>query len=307
MGTDRYVDNSAAIRRVLVITLVLNLAVAGAKILFGYLTSCISITSDGFHSTFDGASNIFGLIGIWIASHPPDKNHPYGHRKFETLFTIFIAVMIFTTCLQILQEVYQSFKGGPSAVVTPTSFAVMFVTMIVNIFVSRYEARRGRALRSDFLIADALHTKSDIMTTTSVIAGLVFVKLGFPVADSIAGLVVAFFIARIGIEILRKSTDVLVDAVRLSPALIEAQVLKIEGVKGCHDIRTRGSDNAVYLDLHVLVDPAMTTEKAHAVADRVEIMICNEFPTVVDVVVHIEPAGKPEVLPPTNPSEGRTS
>jgi cation diffusion facilitator family transporter len=289
MGNHICIDNTKDVRRVLIITLLLNLSVAAAKIFYGYLTSSISITSDGFHSMFDGASNIFGLIGIWIASHPPDKEHPYGHRKYETLFTIIIALMIFGTCFQILEKVYLSFKENSHAVVTGTSFAVMLITMGVNIFVARYEAARGRKLKSDFLIADAMHTKSDILTTISVIIGLVFVKLGYPVADSLAGLIIVLFIAKIGYEILRKSTDVLTDKISIDTTLIEVLVKKVEDVRGCHDVRTRGSESAAYVDLHIQVDPAMPIEKAHKIADRVEETICKEFPSVIDVVVHVEP------------------
>ncbi|OGW25309.1 MAG: hypothetical protein A2X59_04655 [Nitrospirae bacterium GWC2_42_7] len=293
MGNHICIDNTKEVRRVLIITLLLNIAVAAAKIIYGYFTNSISITSDGFHSMFDGASNIFGLIGIWIAAHPPDKEHPYGHRKFETLFTIIIALMIFGACFRILEKVYFSFKGEDShAIVTPLSFAVMLITMGVNIFVARYEAAKGKALKSDFLVADAMHTQSDILTTTAVIIGLIFVKLGYPVADSLAGLVIVVFIAKIGYEILRKSTDVLMDKISIDTTLIEVLVNKVDNVRGCHDVRTRGSESATYVDLHISVDPAMPIEKAHEIADRVEDTICKEFPSVVDVVVHIEPEGK---------------
>lgn len=289
MGKHFCIDNTKEVRRVLIITLFLNFAVAGAKIIYGYLTSSISITSDGFHSLFDGTSNIFGLIGIWIASHPPDKEHPYGHRKFETLFTIFIALMIFGTCFQILEKIYLSFKENSHAVVTGTSFAIMLITMVVNIFVARYEAARGKKLKSDFLVADAKHTQSDILTTVSVIIGLIFVKLGYPLADSIAGLIVVVFIAKIGYEIFRKSTDVLMDKISIDTTLLEVLVKKVENVRGCHDIRTRGSENATYVDLHISVDPSMPIETAHEIAHKVEDTICKEFPSIVDVVVHIEP------------------
>ncbi|MFA4828704.1 MAG: cation diffusion facilitator family transporter, partial [Thermodesulfovibrionales bacterium] len=102
MGTIAPVNNVQQIRRVLLYTLILNTGVALAKVIYGYMSNSIAMTSDGFHSFFDGVSNIVGLIGIWIAYHPPDENHPYGHRKYETLFTIIIGVMIFATCLQIL-------------------------------------------------------------------------------------------------------------------------------------------------------------------------------------------------------------
>jgi cation diffusion facilitator family transporter len=277
------------VRKVLLITLVLNSAVALAKVFYGYITNSIAMTSDGFHSFFDGVSNIVGLIGIWIASHPPDANHPYGHKKFETLFTIIIAVMIFTTCVQILKKVYFSFSQDHNTIVTEMSFIVMLFTMAVNVFVMLYESKKGKQIGSDFLVADAMHTKSDIFASLAVIAGLILTKAGYPRADTLVGIVITFFIARIGYEIIRGASNVLVDTVCMDTYVIESAVNSIDGVRGCHDIRTRGSVNSVYLDLHVLVDKKLSIERAHSIADSIEEKIKKEFPSVIDIVVHIEP------------------
>ncbi|MEW6674471.1 MAG: cation diffusion facilitator family transporter [Nitrospirota bacterium] len=282
-------NRTADIRDVLLYTLLLNAGVATAKIIYGYLTDSIAMTSDGFHSFFDGTSNIIGLIGIWIASHPPDEKHPYGHKKYETLFTIIIAVMIFATCFQILKKVYLSFLEEHKTIVTPTSFAVMLMTMGVNIFVMLYESKKGRQLGSEFLIADAMHTKSDILVSIGVIISLVFTRMGYHLADAIAGIIITFFIARIGYEILKEASDILVDTVCIDTSAIEFVVNSIDGIKGCHNIRTRGTVHATYLDLHVLVDSMTSAEKAHEIADTVEEKIKNEFPSVVDIIVHIEP------------------
>ncbi|MFZ6016461.1 MAG: cation diffusion facilitator family transporter [Nitrospirota bacterium] len=282
-------NRTADIRDVLLYTLLLNVGVATAKIIYGYLTDSIAMTSDGFHSFFDGTSNIIGLIGIWIASHPPDEKHPYGHKKYETLFTIIIAVMIFATCFQILKKVYLSFLEEHKTIVTPTSFAVMLMTMGVNIFVMLYESKKGRQLGSEFLIADAMHTKSDILVSIGVIISLVFTRMGYHLADAIAGIIITFFIARIGYEILKEASDILVDTVCIDTSAIEFVVNSIDGIKGCHNIRTRGTVHATYLDLHVLVDSMTSAEKAHEIVDTVEEKIKNEFPSVVDIIVHIEP------------------
>ena len=154
------------------------------KFVYGLITNSVAMMSDGFHSVFDGTSNVIGLIGIWIASHPPDEKHPYGHKKYETLFTIIIAVMLFTTCFEILKKVYQSFHEDHKTNVTQTSFLIMLVTMGVNIFVMFYEKRKGKLLGSEFLIADAKHTKSDILVSLTVIMSLVFTKMGYHHADS---------------------------------------------------------------------------------------------------------------------------
>jgi cation diffusion facilitator family transporter len=280
---------TSEVRKVLIITLILNSFVAIAKVFYGYVTNSIAMTSDGFHSFFDGVSNIIGLIGIRIASHPPDEKHPYGHKKYETLFTIIIAVMIFTTCIQILKKIYLSFSEVHKPVVTQTSFAVMIMTMAVNIFVMLYESKKGRQLGSGFLVADAMHTKSDIFASTSVIVSLVFTKMGYSFADVIVGVIITFFIAKIGYGILKEASDVLVDTVCIDTSAIEFVVNNVDGVKGCHDIRTRGSLNSIYLDLHVLVDSNLSTENAHRIADTVEKELQKKFPAVVDIVVHIEP------------------
>jgi cation diffusion facilitator family transporter len=290
MGSDTLLKNTSfEVRKVLIITLLLNCCVAGAKILYGYLTSSVAMMSDGFHSFFDGISNIVGLIGTWIAYHPPDENHPYGHRKYETLFTIIIAAMIFVTCFAILKRVYLFFIEGYKTTVTWASFVVMLITIGVNIFVTLYESRKGKRLGSSFLIADAKHTKSDIFASVAVIISLFFAKMGYYLADPIVGIVITFFIARIGYEILKDASDVLVDAVCLDTTAIKLVVNGIEGVKGCHDIRTRGSTNCTYLDLHCLVRSDLPIEKAHEIADEIENEIKKEFPSVVDIVVHIEP------------------
>ena len=282
-------DYSSRVRKVLVYTLILNSLVAFAKVFYGYITNSIAMTSDGFHSLFDGVSNVIGLIGIWIAANPPDRDHPYGHRKYETLFTIIIAAMLFMTCFQILKKVYASLFENNMSVVTETSFAIMIFTMAVNIFVMAYESKKGKQLGSDFLVSDAKHTRSDIFVSLSVIGSLIFTKLGYYFVDTITGIIIVVLIGRIGYQIVKRASDVLVDTMCLDAAAIENIVNHIAGVKGCHHIRTRGAEHSVYVDLHVLVDRDMSIEKAHGVADRIEEEIKKEFPSVVDVVVHIEP------------------
>lgn len=299
MGKDTALTGYAAaseVRRVLIYTLILNILVASIKVIYGYLSNSIGMMSDGFHSFFDGFSNVIGLIGIWIASHPPDEKHPYGHKKYETFFTIIIAFAIFATCLQILRKAYNSFFDGHIASVENVSFLVMLFTISVNIFVMLYESKKGRELKSEFLIADALHTKSDILASLAVIIGLVFARLGYPLADTLAGLVITLFIGKIGYDILKNASDVLVDTMCINTSALEEVVMTVHGVRGCHDIRTRGTGHIVYLDLHVLVEPHLSVDKAHDIAEVVEAKIKETFPEVTDIVVHIEPDRRGKIL-----------
>lgn len=280
------------VRQVLLYTLFLNVAVAAAKIIYGHAIGSISMLSDGIHSSADGTSNIIGLIGIWIASQPPDESHPYGHRKFETLATIGIAVLIFGAGTEILRKSWDRLQNPSSIEVTYMSFVVMAMTLMVNIGVMLYEAKKGRELNSDFLIADSMHTKTDIFISISVVISLVAAKIGYPVIDVAAAIVITVFIIRMGYSILKSAASVLTDESRINPEEIRRLANTVEGVEECHEIRTRGNHDNVCIDLHCLVDPEIPTRDAHRVAHAVEEVIRKQFPTVVDVVVHIEPYEK---------------
>jgi cation diffusion facilitator family transporter len=280
------------VRQVLLYTLLLNITVAAAKIIYGYAIGSISMLSDGIHSSADGTSNIIGLIGIWIASQPPDESHPYGHRKFETLATIGIAVLIFGAGTEILRKSYERLYTPSAIEVTYVSFVIMAITLMINIWVMLYEGKKGRELKSDFLIADSMHTKTDIFISISVVISLIAAKIGYPLIDVLAALVITVFIARMGYSILKTAAVVLTDSALINPEEIRKVAVRMEGVLECHEIRTRGNHDHVCIDLHCLVDPEISTRDAHRVAHAVEEAIKNKFPSVADVVVHIEPYEK---------------
>jgi cation diffusion facilitator family transporter len=280
------------IRQVLYYTLLLNLIVAIAKILYGYLTDSVSMLSDGLHSLCDGASNVIGLVGLWIASRPPDANHPYGHKKYETLSTIAIALLILLAGIEILKKVYQGLTAPHDVTVTSLSFIIMGATLLINIGVMKYETKKGRELKSEFLLADAMHTRTDVYVSLSVIISLVAAKNNYHLIDIVVASVIVFLIVKMGFGILKSATDVLMDSARINPDDIEGVVCRVRGIKGCHGIRTRGKEGAVHVDLHLLVDPEIKAEDAHRLAHLAEDAIQNRFPSVVDVIIHTEPYGK---------------
>jgi cation diffusion facilitator family transporter len=277
------------VRQVLLYTLFLNIAVAVVKILYGYLIDSISMLSDGFHSFFDGTSNIIGLVGIWIASQPPDRDHPYGHRKYETLATIAIAVLIFAAGAGILREAWLRLEGSGTPNVTILSFLVMTLTLYINYRVMTYETIKGKELKSDFLIADALHTKTDIYISISVIISLIAAKAGYPIVDIIAAVIITMFIAWMGFSILKSATAVLTDSAIIDPAEIKSVADSVEGVQDSHGIRSRGNKNFVNVDLHVLVDPEIKLREAHEIAHTVEETIKKNFPSIQDAVINVAP------------------
>ncbi len=287
----------AEIRNVLIIILALNWLVAVAKIVYGMLTRCVSMSADGFHSLSDGTSNIIGLVGIFLASRPRDLDHPYGHKKYETFFSLAIAALLFLLGFNLLKEsITHIIAPHKAPEANLESFAVMLATMAINFWVIKYESRKGKELSSDLLISDSMHTQADFMTSLSVIIALVAIKLGFPIVDPIATGVISFFILHMGFEIAKQCSNVLCDtAVFLDVKKISDIVLGIKGVKACHKIRTRGRQDDVYVDLHVQVDPNMHINQAHRISYEIEEKISKELPQVSDVVVHLEPTERTKV------------
>ncbi len=160
------------IQRAFIYALILNLVVAFAKISYGTLTGALSMIADGYHSLFDGISSVIGLAGSFIASHPPDRDHPYGHQKYETIASVFIALLLIFVSIEIFQNALNHFLIPNKPKVTAVSFLIVLGTMCINYFVTRYEYKQGQSLRSQVLIADSIHMKSDLYTSLSVIVSL---------------------------------------------------------------------------------------------------------------------------------------
>ena len=283
-------ERYTAVARVLVRVLILNLAVAVAKIAFGYASGAISILSDGFHSLTDAWSNIVGLVGVRAARQPPDEDHPYGHRKYETVAAASVTAFLLLVVIEVLRNALNSLTGKAAAhEISPVSFAVMIVTVIVNVAVVRYESREAARLGSEVLLADAMQTRGDVWTSATVIAALVGARLGMPILDPLAAIVVAAFIGHAGYQIARTTTGILSDRIVIADADLERVVMSVPGVLGCHRIRTRGSSDHVFLDLHVWLPPAMPLLDAHALSHVVKDRLMARYPQIADAVIHIEP------------------
>ncbi len=288
-------SNYIRIRRVLIVILVLNWAVAAAKMVVGLLTRVQSMTADGFHSLSDGTSNIIGLIGIGLSARPVDQDHPYGHKKYETFFSLGIAALLMLVAFNLIRESFSRLFNPVDPQVEPISFIVMIVTIAVNMLVVKYEYKKGKELRSDLLVADSMHTKADVYTSLSVIIALIGIKLGFPIIDPIATFIISIFIGYAAFEIIKDASRILCDTVAIMDSeKISAIVLGVNGVRACHKIRTRGRPDDICIDLHVQVDAVMNVNEGHNISYAVETALRKNIPEVTDVLVHLEPKGKPK-------------
>jgi len=282
-------SNFAVVRKILLVVLFANLAVATAKIFWGRMARSLSMQADGLHSLLDAAASVVAWIGLSLAARPPDRGYPYGRGKYETFASFCISVFLFFSCLEIVKHAVVRFQNGVVPEMTAVSFVVMLVTMAVNGAISCWERVQGERYKSEVLINDGRHTQSDLLASFSVIVSLVAGRAGYPSVDLVVGLVIAAIIGRAGWQILSESSRVLADSSRIDPARITPIVMQIDGVLACHKVRTRGNMGQVYVDLHLHVPPEMSVAAAHVIAHQAEAAIMKSFSEVTEVVVHLEP------------------
>jgi cation diffusion facilitator family transporter len=278
------------VSRVLWQVFVLNLVVAVAKIAFGYASGAVSILSDGFHSLTDSAANVVGLVGIKFSQRPPDADHPYGHRKYETVAAAAVTVFLLLVVVEVLRNAFASLSGRSQPhEIGFASISVMVVTVAINLTVVAYESRAAKRLASEVLLADATQTRSDVWSSFAVIAALIGARAGLPILDPVAALIVAGFIAFAGYQVARATTRILSDRIVMDESDLERVVMSVPGVIGCHQIRTRGSADHVFLDLHVWLPAQMPLKEAHELSHVVKDRLIGRYPQIADAIIHIEP------------------
>ena len=279
-----------SVRRVLWSVLTANLVITALKITLGIITGALAVVADGFHSLIDSSSNLIGLAAVRLAAQPPDERHPYGYQKYETLGALAIGGLLLVAVWEIIQNVIERLFNGSEPEITWFTLGLMILTFPVNLGVVILETRAGKRLNSKILLADAAHTRTDLYVTLSVIVSMVGVWLGWVWLDLVIAAGVVIIILRAAFNILRDSAAALTDVIGIDPGQIEEIACTVPGVRYVHNIRSRGSSDAIFVDLHVKVDPVMSTSQAHAVASEVERCIQLGIPQVIDAVVHIEPA-----------------
>ncbi|MDD1413823.1 cation diffusion facilitator family transporter [Dolichospermum sp. ST_con] len=283
-------DNRTEVRRVLIITLLLNVFVMGLKALVGHWTGSLSLLADALHSVTDSANNVLGLVAIKFSSPLPDREHPYGHNKFEAVGALGIAAFLGIACFEIVQgAVERILKGGGEPVrISPPELWLLLIVLGINIFVAFYERNVGRRVGSSILVADATHTMSDIWVTISVIGGLIGVWLGYQWLDVVLAFPVALLVFWSGWSVLRENLPWLVDQMAIAPETIHAIAISVPGVLNCHDIASRGViGRQVFIEMHLIVD-APDVETAHNITEEVEKQLEQRFHPV-RILIHVEP------------------
>ncbi len=279
---------SAKVKKVLWIILLLNIAVLILKIFAGIATKSLSILGDAAHSGSDALNNIVGLAVLRVAHEPPDKKHPYGHGKFETLAAFAIVIFLIIACVEIVQ-------GAIGRLIHPVELPLfrkeivwlLILTLIINFFVWNYEKIQGKKLNNNLLIADASHTGSDVLITISVLASQILIAQKMFWVDSILALAIAFFIAKAAYEIIKSTVPILVDEAWLDPKLVSKSALSVSDVTDCYDIYSRRGPYSAFVECKIKVRPK-DLYGAHKVADKVEEKLKQDFGNC-KITVHVEP------------------
>ena len=288
-SSDQQSSHHRAIRRVLIVTLVVHLMVSAAKLGFGYYANIVSLQADGFHSMFDALSNVIGLVALGLALEPPDPEHPYGHQKLEVAASLAIGIMILLGLLEVGRGVWSAAIGAADPRVSPAAYLVIGVAIVSSLVISWYERRAADKYDSMILESDADHTLSDALAGLAVLAGLGLVSAGIPSGDIFAALAVMVFIGIAAYRVLRNGMDVVVDAALLDAGDICSVVESVDEVRSCHYVRSRGMRGSVHLDLHLTLAPEMQLAEAGDVMLDVKQQLHDNFPELEDILIQIEP------------------
>jgi cation diffusion facilitator family transporter len=262
------------------------------KIGFGILGQSAALIADGIHSLSDLLSDLLVIIAVKLGSREADHDHPYGHRRFETIATVILGISLIGIGGAIVWSVMER-MADPQRLPVPNmlSLGVAALSILINEWLYHYTKRIAKITRSKLLLANAWHQRSDAISSLVVLIGIGAVMMGYPLADGVAAVVVALMVAKIGLNLVFESIKELVDT-SLPPALVEeirTAIHAIDGVEGIHLLRTRHMGEDALIDAHIVVDPRITVSEGHMIGDIVRDDLIKRFDDVMDVLVHVDP------------------
>lgn len=284
---DEYYDK---VRQVLLIVLFSNLLIGIAKVIYGINTNVLSITADGYDSLLDALTNIIGIVAVYISGKPHDAEHRYGHTKVETFASIIISATLFVVAYEIITAAIERFFNNVVPTISIETYSVLIITLIITVVMSRYEKKMGEKFNSNLLVSDSEHIKSDALATGVIIVSLIFIQNGLTILDPILSILISLMIMKTGVSILKTNLDILLDINVIDCDIIENELKNIYGVNNIHNIRTRGTNSAVYVDMHLVVDNNISIEQAHQISKSCKNTLYNKHPEIKDVLIQVEPS-----------------
>ena len=281
--------------KISMVSIVGNILLSLFKALAGIVANSGAMISDAIHSASDVFSTIVVIIGIRLSGKESDKEHPYGHKKSEIIASMFIGCMLLFLGLKTLFNGFTRFVNPQELNITLISLISLILTICINVFVTMYERKKGEEYNSFILISDSIHTKSDIFISIGVLVSLIGIKFGLPkIIDPIISITISLFILKACYEIFKESIGVLLDRAVIEEEKIIDVLNSFSEIKDIHKIRSRGSENEIYVDMHIMINANTTTEQAHELSHNIEREIKNRINPNCQVIIHIEPYHKKE-------------
>lgn len=287
-------ENKKIANRVSIVSIVINLVLSLFKLGAGIIANSSAMISDAVHSASDVVSSIAVITGVNIASKKSDRSHQYGHERVESVFSILLAVMLFATGIGIgYHSVIKIIRGTAGGLSAPGIIALIaaLVSIAVKEWMYHYTKRAAKKISSTALMADAWHHRSDALSSIGSFIGILGARLGFPICDPIAGIIICLFIVKAAWEVFYDAVNQLIDKSCDEDVCnaIRAVVMKQEGVLTIDDLKTRLFGSKIYVDVEIGADGNLTLYKAHAIAENVHHSIENTFPNVKHCMVHVNP------------------
>lgn len=278
------------VRRVLLIVLFSNLILGLIKVIYGYNTNVLSITADGYDSLLDALTNIIGIAAVYVSGKPSDKEHRYGHSKVETFASLLISATLFIVAYEIIAAAIERFFNHVIPSISPATYAVLLITLLFTVLVSRYEKKMGEKYNSDLLVTDSEHIKSDALATAIIILSLVFIQNGLTILDPLLSVGISLLIIRTGFTIMKTNLDILLDINIIDCDDIKKELNHIYGVKHVHNVRTRGTKSSVHVDMHLVVDDNISITQANQISKSCKRTLFNKFPEIKEILIQVEPS-----------------
>jgi cation diffusion facilitator family transporter len=278
--------------RVTVVGALVNVFLTIIKIGFGIVGQSAALIADGVHSLSDLVSDMLVLIAVKLGAREADHDHPYGHRRFETIATVILGLGLVVIAVGIAWDVFERVLN-PERMLIPQASAlgIAAISILANEWLYQYTKRVAVVTRSKLLMANAWHHRSDAISSIVVLIGVAGSLLGYVWADAAAAVLVAIMVAKIGINLVSESIKELVDT-GLPEVLVEeirSEIVAIEGVKNIHLLRTRLMGEDALVDAHIVVNSRITVSEGHMIADVVRDVLIEKFDDVQDVLVHVDP------------------
>ena len=280
--------------RVSLVSIVGNLLLSLFKLLAGLLAHSGAMVSDAVHSASDVLSSLIVIVGVRLAGREADREHPYGHERYECVAAIVLAVILLVTGLFIGHGAIETITGRASEAEVPGLLALIAaaVSIVCKEGMFWYTRAHARRIDSGALMAEAWHHRSDALSSVGALIGIAGARMGYPVLDPVASLIICFFIAKAAFDIFRDATARMVDhsCSDETEAALKACALEQEGVLGVDLLQTRVFGSRIYVDIEIRADGGITLRASHEIAERVHAAIERRFPKVKHIMVHVNPA-----------------